>query len=80
LPQRHFEAPATDHSRYQASRTVNGTKKRQRDMSDDEEGEEAVSRLRARGPPSAVQKLQVLASSPEVSTFYKLSLTLIYMC
>ncbi|KAG7666638.1 hypothetical protein NADE_003565 [Nannochloris sp. 'desiccata'] len=67
LQQRHFEAPATTHSRFQASRTFNEPMKRQRDMSDDEEGEEAVSRLRARGPPSAVQKLEELASSPKAS-------------
>jgi hypothetical protein len=52
LQQRHFQAPTTTHSRFQTSRTINGPKKRQRDGSDDEEGEEAVSRLRACGPLS----------------------------
>jgi len=72
LQQRHFAAPTTTHSRFQGSRTANVTKKRQRGMSDDEEGEEAVSRLRAGAPPSAIQKLEELPSSPEVSTLYKL--------
>lgn len=65
--QRHFqEGPS--HSLFQASRTVNGPKKRQRD-SDDEEGEEAVSRFRSRGLPAAAhEKPELEIPSPEVGT------------
>ena len=65
--QRHYqEGPS--HSLFQASRTVNGPKKRQRD-SDDEEGEEAVSRFRSRGLPAAAQgKPELEIPSPAVRT------------